>query len=57
MFVIENKLSLSDRRGKSMHYPELPKVTLIRFDHSIFNPILGLIYAGRIPVTQKGGEG
>ena len=25
--VIENKLSLSDRRGKSMHYPESPKVT------------------------------
>ena len=26
MFVIEIKLSLSDRRGKSMHYPESPKV-------------------------------
>ena len=26
MFVIKNKLSLSDRRGKSMHYPESPKV-------------------------------
>ena len=25
--VIENKLSLSDRRGKSMQYPESPKVT------------------------------
>ena len=27
MFVIENKLSLSDRRDKSMHYPESPKVS------------------------------
>ena len=27
MFVIENKLSLSDRRGKLMHYPESPKVS------------------------------
>ena len=27
MFVIENKLSLSYRRVKSMHYPESPKVT------------------------------
>ena len=26
-FVMENKLSLSDRRDKSMHYPESPKVT------------------------------
>ena len=33
MFVIKNKLSLSYRRGKSMHYPESPKVTIgaIRF--------------------------
>ena len=29
MFVIKNKLSLSDRRGKSMHYPESPKVTIL----------------------------
>ena len=27
MFVIENKLSLSYQRVKSMHYPESPKVT------------------------------
>ena len=27
MFVIENKLLLSDQRGKWMHYPESPKVT------------------------------
>ena len=27
MFVIENKLSLLYRRGKSMRYPESPKVT------------------------------
>ena len=27
MFVIKNKLSLSYRRVKSMHYPESPKVT------------------------------
>ena len=26
-FVIENKLSISDQRGKWIHYPELPKVT------------------------------
>ena len=26
-FVIKNKLSISYRRGKSMHYPESPKVT------------------------------
>ena len=29
MFVIENKLSLSNRRVKSMHYPESPKVTVL----------------------------
>ena len=29
-FVIENKLSFSDRRDKWMHYPESPKVTLDR---------------------------
>ena len=29
-FVIENKLSLSDRRDKSMHYPESPKVNTYR---------------------------
>ena len=28
MFVIENKLLLSDRMGKLMHYPESPKVTI-----------------------------
>ena len=28
MFLIENKLSLSYRRVKSMHNPELPKVTV-----------------------------
>ena len=27
-FVIDIKLSLSDPRDKSMHYPELPKVTM-----------------------------
>ena len=27
MFVIKNKLSLSDWIGKSMHYPEPPKVS------------------------------
>ena len=27
MFVIEKKILLSDRRGKSIHYPESPKVT------------------------------
>ena len=26
MFVIENKFLLSYRRGKSMHYPQSPKV-------------------------------
>ena len=31
MFVIKNKLLLSDGRGKSMHYPESPKVTSWRF--------------------------
>ena len=28
MFVIENKLLLSYRSVKSMHYPELPKVSV-----------------------------
>ena len=28
MFVIKNKLSLSYRRVKSMHYPESPKVSV-----------------------------
>ena len=32
-------------------------IALICFDQDIFNPILGLIYAGKIPVTQKGGGG
>ena len=30
MFVIENKLSLSYRRVKLMHYPESPKVNVDR---------------------------
>ena len=35
MFVIENKLSLSDRRGKLMHYPESPKVSAHWSDYNI----------------------
>ena len=31
MCVIKNKLSLSDQRGKSMHYPESPKVSIYTF--------------------------
>ena len=30
MFIIKNKLLLSDWRGKSIHYPESPKVSLHR---------------------------
>ena len=44
-FVIENKLSISYRKGKSMHYPELPKVTkgMIN-DHglSLLNPLVNI---------------
>ena len=37
MFVIKNKLSLSYRWVKSMHYPETPKVTTHTFPLLVFH--------------------
>ena len=42
MFVIEDKLSLSDWRGKSMHYPESPKVTFTIQKVFDIQPIFGV---------------
>ena len=56
MFVIKNKLSLSDRRGKSMHFPESPKVSVCVVNLLFFcNNLPGQLYQGNTnysPVKQ-----